>query len=339
MENKDWFLKDYKKAITAKGRVLPAVQAVLVRDAVRDSASRDIQYLHPSSLCKRDWCPRSSWYVIKDQFRQKESAEFGRLNIFAEGNAIHDKWQKWLGRAGILEGNWNCQNCDHTVWSIGSEGMKCPSCGSPRMKYREVPITNEEHHLLGHADGIINDANGKAVLEIKSVGMGTIRYEAPELFAEYSKGNLTLDGLWKKIKTPLPAHLRQVSLYMYCLGIHDAVILYEWKPTQEVKEFSIKLQMEQIDSILVGCRSIKTALDNGTSVMRPYSAQPEDSRCKSCDFKTKCWSDYVDHQETAGTTDVLAGEVHVEVRHGSTPSRQDPPSSRSGRTVRLGFDG
>lgn len=337
MTESKWDLKAMKDSLTGRGRIIPAVQAVVAREAAEDSAARDTKFLHPSEICKKDWCPRASWYNIKSGSRPVQSATLNRMNIFAEGNAIHSKWQRWIGKAGILEGNWLCKTCNVKWWATSPQ--VCPVCGEgTNMKYKEVPISDEDHHLIGHADGIIDDGT-KAVLEIKSVGTGTLRYEAPDLFMPYSKGEITLEEMWKRIRTPFASHVRQVSLYMHCLGIKDAVILYEWKPTQDFKEFNLKFQPSQISGILEGCKSVKRALDTNTPVMRPQWADNEKhSTCKKCDHRDKCWSLNDDDQTASPQRASSDGEVPVEVRPPTPASSESTTSAGSGRVVRRSFD-
>ena len=259
MTDTPWHLKNYKNNLTAKGRVIPVVEKQLIKEQL--SSTRDTLHLHPSEICKKDWCPRSSWYTIKGYEKQDESFTFQKLNIFAEGHAIHEKWQTWLTNAGVLE-------------------------------QAEVPILNEEYRLMGHADGIINDKKGRAILEIKSVGAGTIRMEDYESFKSATSEN----EMWKKVRQPFPTHLRQLNLYMYCLGIHEGVFIYEWKPNQDVKEFSVRYQAELIEDILAGCQSIIRGLESGIPPMRPTLAESSTSRiCKNCPYSKVCWKeDYIE---------------------------------------------
>lgn len=253
-----WHLKNYRSALTSHGRIVPVVEKMLIKEQLE--STRDILHLHPSEICKKDWCPRSSWYTIKGYEKQDKPLSFQTLNIFAEGHNIHGKWQAWLMDAGVLE--------------------------KP-----EVPIYNEEHLIMGHADGVINDSKGKAVLEIKSVGAGTIRMEDFDLFSNSANH----DEMWKKVRKPFMSHLRQINLYMYCLGIHDGVFIYEWKPTQDVKEFSVKFQPELIESILTSCRLVVRALESGIPPMRPAWIEDSNNKtCKSCPYNNVCWKeDYV----------------------------------------------
>lgn len=314
----DWYLKDYKKALLHPSRVLGPVTAVMLRNAQAKAALRDTKFLHPSQICKKDWCPRSSWYTIKDGSAPEESVSLQRMNIFAEGNSIHNKWQQWLWDAKIIEGNWECRECGEVWYGISPE--VCPECLGQALFYKEVPITNSDYHLLGHADGILNDSHGRAVLEIKSVGIGTLRFEHPELFMRYSKGDISLDGLWKEIKSPFPSHLRQVNLYMFCLGIHDAVVLYEFKANQDVKEFSIKFQPELISHILAGCSTVLTSLQTNTTPMRPLTASLDAAMCKSCPYYKRCWSIDEDQPSDTPTPD-KSRPVRIEVRKSTKAKR------------------
>ncbi len=218
--------KDMKRILNSPHRLLAPVERMLLEQS--QTSDRDTLHLHPSEICKKDWCPRSSWYRINGYPEPPEKLTFQKLLVFAEGHNIHEKWQSWLTEAGVLD-------------------------------QVEVPIFNEEHRIMGHADGIVKDKNGTAVLEIKSVGVGTVRFEDYGLFAPYSRNEINLDQLWASIKHPFPSHVRQAQLYMYCLGIEEGIILYEWKATQEVKEFSIKYQPELVEPILASSSLIPTS--------------------------------------------------------------------------------
>jgi hypothetical protein len=194
-----------------------------------------------------------------------------------------------MWKAGGLEGNWGCQTCDYLWEDIAPPS--CPICSSDDIKYKEVPLYNERYKIIGHADGIWQDSQGKAVVEIKSVGLGTIRWDAPKLYEGYDSGDLSLDDLWKRIKRPLTTHRRQVNLYMMCLGIEDAVVLYEWKPSQEVKEFHLKYDETLIEPILEGIDYVLDCMENDEVPVRPdHATHKSCSTCKFCAYKTHCWS-------------------------------------------------
>lgn len=252
-------LESLKKSLRTKGRIIPIVSAQASLENNEHTRGRDTDYLHPSQICKRDWCPRASMYEINKALPEADKTlSFQTLNIFKTGHDIHAKWQGWLERSGL-------------------------------MKQSELPIFNEEHHIKGHADGVISDANGEAILEIKSIGTGTVRVEHPDLYKEYESGQISIDELWKRIRQPFSTHLRQINLYMYATGIHNGVILYEYKPNQACKEFDVKYQPALIAHILAAAQLVKYHIDHGTLIHRPAWADEEHKTCKQCPYKTICW--------------------------------------------------
>jgi tRNA A37 threonylcarbamoyladenosine dehydratase len=78
---------------------------------------------------------------------------------------------------------------------------------------------------------------------------------------------------------------------MMCLGIEDAVVIYEFKPNQAVKEFHIKYDKELIAPILDGIDYVIDCMDNDEVPAKPESATHKScSTCKFCAYKSHCWS-------------------------------------------------
>lgn len=268
-------------------RVLGKIEGVINRQYEKRQSQRDWQHLHPSQLAKTDWCPRANFYQLTDTAESNPSRNtIRKLNIFAEGNNIHTKWQDWMWKTGCLIGNWRCNRCGHG-WMAKSP-LICPECGHVDIVYKEVPIYDDEHHLRGHADGEWEDHHGRALIEIKSIGLGTLRWDAPKLYEGYEKGDLSLDDLWKAIKRPLIPHRKQINLYMYCRRLNNAIVIYEWKPTQEVKEFHLTLDMGTVQPMLDGAKQVIEALDTGIVPDRPEGFM-KSKQCKFCPYKDKCW--------------------------------------------------
>lgn len=290
--DKPWYMKNYQEQFSAKDtqRILSKIEAALALEQAERNSHRDTKHFHSSEMAKDEWCPRSTWYKIMDtEESDPQSMNLKRMNIFAEGHNIHDKWQRWMWKAGGLWGNWECNTCAYR-WEDRSPGF-CAVCASDDIKYKEVPLHSERYRIVGHADGVWEDAQGKAVVEIKSVGLGTIRWDAPKLYEGYANGDLTLDDLWKRIKRPLTTHRRQVTLYMHCLGIHKAIVIYEWKPSQDVKEFQLAYDEDLIKPILTGAEDVISHLEAGVVPHRPVRATHKSCQfCKFCPYKNHCWS-------------------------------------------------
>lgn len=292
MSDTNWAaVESYTKQFSAKGerRLLSKVEGVMAQQMLDKNASRDTVHVHPSDLAKNDWCPRATYYGITDaEVSNPDSFALRRMNIFAEGHYIHEKWQKWMWMTGCLVGNWACNRCDHG-W-MGKSPLVCPECAAPDIRYCEVPLYDEEHMLIGKADGEWEDSKGRALVELKSVGLGTIRWDAPELYAAYESGDISLDELWKRIKRPLLPHRRQINLYMHLRKVDSAIVIYEWKPTQEVKEFHLSYSEELVKPMLEGALMVKEAVETGVLPPRPAQAR-KGGMCKYCPFKDKCWGE------------------------------------------------
>ena len=99
----------------------------------------------------------------------------------------------------------------------------------------EVPIENADYEIKGHTDGIIEINGIKGILEIKSIN-------SSGFYSLYS---------------PKEDHLIQVNVYMFCTGIERAVLLYECKDNQELKEFYVKLDAGILNPILNKIRTVQ----------------------------------------------------------------------------------
>lgn len=284
------------------------------RHVMRESlkSDRDMSFLHPSDMAKTDFCHRRGFYTVTgtEVSDTKANPSFQLQNVFAEGHAIHAKWQGWLQRMGVLVGRWECRSCELSFFGTTHN---CDSCGGS-VVYREVPLESEDRMIRGHADGAVRCSDGKTrLIEIKSVGMGTLRMEAPKLWDQYDMGTLTLDGLWKGVSRPFPSHVRQGMMYLHLVrnnpdlaDVDEIVFLYEWKATQAVKEFVLRYDPSLVEERLEDARSVAASVKSGTPPERPIWAEaPGVSTCKKCEFRKTCWG--LDDEESSRVTVQRAG--------------------------------
>lgn len=289
-------LADFSAAAASKTLVIGKVEKHLIQK-IND---RDQTHIHPSEMAKADWCPRQTVYRISGQRPERVDKKFSMQleNIFAEGHAIHAKWQTWLWETGDLWGNWECSFCDNK-WTAKAP-MVCPSCGRHAgIKYKEVPLDAKDKFLIsGHADGAIWDDD--ALIEIKSVGIGTLRFEAPKILLDHThkigtRNVVDLEGIWKDIKRPFPAHLRQGNLYLALakelgLPFDKMIFIYESKAHQAYKEMTVKYSARIAEPLLDLALDVKYAVENHTNVSRPvFATGPDAPVCKSCPFRKHCW--------------------------------------------------
>jgi hypothetical protein len=153
------------------------------------------------------------------------------------------------------------------------------------MEYKEVTLKDERLRIVGHTDGWIKGIGNDCLIEIKSIGAGTLRFEAPELLYD-ADGDVT--KAWKNIRRPFRSHLLQGQMYLELAhrmygneAPKEIVFLYELKADQDYKEFTVKADYEIVDRVFFTAEKIIKAIDAG--VMPECNVDPENG-CKSCNL-------------------------------------------------------
>ena len=162
----------------------------------------------------------------------------------------------------------------------GDGPMRCQA-SAHIWEYDEVTLNAKRELLIaGHADAGFDDT----LVEIKSIGLGSIRMDAPELLARYQDGKMTdLTGLWKALSKPLVSHLRQGDVYLHLahvlgLPFTRIVYLYEFKANQLTKEFTISYDAGRSMKLVAKAEEVKYAIESGIApkCIRGHG-------CKQCD--------------------------------------------------------
>lgn len=332
-------------------RILGAIQRHLL---IRPADERDATVIHPSEMAKADWCPRATFFRLVEAPAKEngDGPSFTLENIWAEGHDIHGKWQTWLWEMGLLRGVFHCNACSTDFEATAPE--LCRLCKAPRacLAYREVPLSSAKYRLGGHADGDIADDEDEALcplLEVKSIGVGTLRFESPKLLAKYTRKAFDDDGderslvdfetLWRDIRRPFPSHLRQCNLYMLMSGRKTMVVIYENKWNQQVKEFRIKYQPSIIRELLDACLDIQYGLESGRPPRRPAWADTENSTCSKCPYLEHCWDPFMSEDIDAGQVQHRTGKRRVgNTGQGRPRTRRPQTSGASGLRNTKGAD-
>lgn len=253
-------LKKFLNVAKKETRVLGSLERHLLSKPKDKSRRTDM--LHPSDMVGSDWCHRASYFHLLGNEPISTRTSSLRLElVFQEGHDIHKKWQRWFQQMGVLQGKWYCEECEEIFWGL-------PDCHDGPLKYREVPFFNEEYRIVGHSDGWLVGLGDPLMLEIKSVGDGTLRWECPEL---YANNGYDFNKTWREINAPFKKHIDQVQLYMKLAELqgyenipNEAVIIYEAKPNQEVKEFVIPRSEWGISNLLDAAKMIVESVKAGT---------------------------------------------------------------------------
>ena len=262
-------MKEYKPSKALKSlvdvgkketRVLGSVERHIISRPKDQSRRTDV--LHPSDMAGKDWCYRASYYhLIGRTPVNNRNMTLSLAAVFEEGHDIHAKWQRWFQEMGVLYGKWYCPECDAPFFG----GV---DCHEGALQYREVPLYYAPLRISGHADGWIVGLGEPLMLEIKSLGIGTIRFEDPGLLKEYDND---FEKIWDNLNAPFQKHITQVQIYMKLAELlkmpdypQEAVIIYEAKPNQKMKEFVVPKSDFGITELFSAAEMIMEAIKTNT---------------------------------------------------------------------------
>jgi hypothetical protein len=272
-------LKRFLEAKKTNPRLIGDIERHLM---AKPAEERRTDVLHPSEMAKSDWCLRASYFALTGVTVKKDKPNLRLQSIFDEGHSIHAKWQNWFREMGTLHGKWQCHICGGTFFATSP--VKCGLCDARAyfLEYREIPLVDDELRIAGHADGWIKGIGADCLIEIKSIGTGTLRFEAPELIAK-ADGDLT--KAWRSIRRPFRTHLMQGQIYLELMKrmgepVNEIVFLYELKADQDYKEFLVKADFELVADIFGNAKEVVTAVTNGVP---PECSNKPGLNCKSCE--------------------------------------------------------
>jgi hypothetical protein len=217
----------------------------------RPPGNRRTDVLHPSEIIKKDWCRRASYFLLNGHTKIAEKPPLRLQSIFDEGHAIHAKWQAWFQEMGVLHGKFKCLICGEMNW--GTSPTLCGTCGNSSLEYAEVTLVDDALRIAGHTDGWVKGLGDDCLIEIKSIGPGTLRSEAPQLMFD-ADGDFM--KAWKNVRRPFGPHLLQGQMYLELMrrmgheDVKEIVFIYELKADQDYKEFPpVKRDYEMVRHI------------------------------------------------------------------------------------------
>lgn len=248
----------------------------------RPAGDRSTTVIHPSEIIKKDFCKRGSYFLLSGRTKIADNPPLRLQVIFDEGHYIHAKWQRWFQEMGIIHGKFKCERCDKVTF--GTSPQECEHCGAPWQKliYDEVTMIDESLRIKGHTDGWVKKPNGDEMLiEIKSIGPGTIRAYAPQLIKD-ADGDFM--KAWGNVKRPFGEHILQGQMYMELMHrmgnpIEKIVFLYELKADQSYKEFTVQRDYELVRHVFDKAKSVVESVEAGIA---PECSNDPINGCKQC---------------------------------------------------------
>jgi hypothetical protein len=292
---------EFAKAIGAGFRDKDKLISGVTRHLLQDhDDGRRTGYVHPSAASSEHWCPRATYYDISGAPADPSPRNLMFEMVFERGHDSHHKWQNWFWEMGDLRGMWRCLACG-LYWEDRSP-WECPRCdvGRGAIEYAEVPVLNQDYLLSGMADGDVWWIDHWTLIEVKTIGIGTIRWDAPRLLDQHAltfiddegttRHGFDVEGIWRDIKRPFPSHIRQGMIYCFCAGRDGMVYIYDPKfLTRHPKEYEIKFRQDLIQDVLDGCLKVKDHLEMQRPPKRPIWAEKKCRTCKECAFRTECY--------------------------------------------------
>lgn len=270
-------------------RVESLIAPFMINKALNNPRRYDI--FHPSAWgsCLRKMAYQ--YYNEKFEFVEKSAVDIDMRmeRIFDNGHHTHARWQDYIDRAGFLRGWWKCTNptCGMVHGKEEPLGVFNPSrvdpefccpCGnSEKLEYEEVTVdSGPEYNFRGNVDAIV-DVRGTP----HAVGGGM------DIFVvdfKTMRGDFFLDLVHAKWD-----HVVQTHVYMWLLELQAAVVLYENKNSQELKELFVPRDDRLIERIKKEAKWLKEVLSRGKLPPRPSWARKNDFPCRFCEFAEHCY--------------------------------------------------
>ena len=136
------------------------------------------------------------------------------------------------------------------------------------LEAEEIPVRYDDPPITGTADGIIN-FNGRKLIELKSISSEGFEYR-------------------KIYKKPKDDHIRQAQIYMRCLDLDQAFVIYENKNNQTILPILIDKDDAFIDKLFIKYKKFYKNFVEDTIPDQPYKITSKN--CSSCDLFSHCWN-------------------------------------------------
>lgn len=230
-------------------------------------------------------------YNEKNNFMHKSDGDVDlRMErIYDNGHGMHARWQHCLDCAGILRGTWKCSNplCGLTYgqeekWGIFNParmaGWRCQCGNDKKLSYEEVRVKSDpRYNFEGHVDAIV-DVHGTPF----AAGNGCDLY-----IADFKTIN---SEMFAELKDAKHEHVVQVHIYMWLLGISAAMVVYENKDNQHLKEMYVQRDEAMIADIQQRAEWLIEVLKRGKLPPRPEGYSLSKFPCRLCEFAGLCYA-------------------------------------------------
>ena len=238
--------------------------------------------MHPSDMAKKEWCGRHDYYRIIDtpiEKTSKANPSFRMENISQRATTSTASTSSGCGRWASSSVTSQCKDCGHRWGDTSPE--KCQFCLSDRLMYKEYPLRRKTLLIEGHADAATTLG---CLVEIKSIGIRTLAFDAPRLYQRYLDGE-SAEDIWFEISRPFPPHASGPVVPVDGLACCTSRSCSSTSPSsdQQIKEFVVEYNKSFIAPLL------ETAKDVTTGVQAAGLPPPRPSWAEGPEGKDLCF--------------------------------------------------
>jgi CRISPR/Cas system-associated exonuclease Cas4 (RecB family) len=273
---------------------IPPSLTALLRPYISKKAlesNRSYKIFHPSS-----WgtCIRKTAYQyyndVSPFLHRKDSDIDQRMErIFDNGHYVHARWQKYLSEIGVIRGYWTCQYCLKTYGKEEKLGILNPKkgpidtwpckCNPKLLAYEELLVKSDpKYNFEGHVDAVIDVRGTPFETEYLTANMFVVDFKSIK------------DDSYSELQHAKHEHVIQTHIYMWLLDLQMAVVLYEDKDNQNIKEMSVPRDERIIETIKKESIWLVQTLSHSKLPNRPPGSSQTKTPCHFCEFKKICYA-------------------------------------------------
>ena len=271
----------------------PKMESVIAPFMIKKALDNTRRYdiFHPSAWgsCLR----RIAYQYYNENFnflkKQPYEVDLRMERIFDNGHRLHDRWQDYLDKAGVLRGLWRCPNptCGKMHGKDEKLGIFNPArvdpdfrcdCGNTEeLVYEELTVKSDpKYNFEGNVDAIV-DVSGTRSASGQAFDIFVVDFKSMK------------DNLFVDLEAAKWEHIVQTNIYMWLLDLQAAVVVYENKNDQKMKEMLIPRDDALIERIKSEAEWLARVLESGKLPPRPEGFFKSKFPCRFCEFVDVCF--------------------------------------------------
>lgn len=269
----------------------PRIELLIKKHMVDKAMGNTRRYdiFHPSAW---GYCLRKIAYQFYNEKKKflhlnADKIDLRMERIYDNGHGVHARWQRYFAKADIVRGVWRCSKCEREYGRQEKLGIKNPSlkkgwecsCGHDgELEYEELLVKSApEYNFEGHVDAVV-DLRGTPYEQGQDNDVFVVDFKTIR------------DSDFSALRQAKYEHAVQTQIYMWLLDLKGAVVLYESKDTQHIKEMFVARDDAAIAKIKEEALWMVEVLRHGKLPNRPDGYSQSKFPCRFCEFRRICYA-------------------------------------------------